>query len=200
MNAQARDLPDSDTTGRDVNIETAKLPSQMDGSVRLRSQIRELRKEALQSADNAEFAGRQSFAESAGVPNATRAPVWSYSALAEWEGTVIEVGTESFSATLLQIPRGTQISSASTSRLQKPTYLEQTELPIDDIRAADRDLLKPGALFRMVIGYLISPTGTRRRSLTVVFRRLPQWREPDLQRSRKVAEDEQAVFDSIPRP
>ncbi len=129
-------------------------------------------------------------------PEGQRRPAsQSFTAIAEWEGIVSEVGSTSFSAQLVQLPRGTRLieSHPDLMAVGKP---EQTELPIEDVASEDRDLLRPGGLFRMVVGYTISANGNRRRTLSVVFRRLPKWRQSEINSVRAKVEDEQALFDS----
>ena len=191
MSALLQDLPSFDDVPKQDVAGDAK---EVDARIGTLSRL------ARQAVDDAVRADRQPVGASPAVPNASHVAGESYSALAEWEGTVIEVGQETFSASLMQIPRGTIVSAETRSRLRNSVQMERTELPIEDVLPTDRDLLKQGALFRMVVGYLISPTGTRRRSLSVVFRRLPQWRESDLRGVRRMAKEEEGLFDSIPRP
>ena len=48
-----------------------------------------------------------------------------------------------------------------------------TIIPLDQISEDDLRHLRPGAVFRWVVGYERSMTGTRRRVSRIVFRNLP---------------------------
>lgn len=91
-----------------------------------------------------------------------------FAALQEWEGYVVEIGNDSFTARLRDVTAGGMHEE------------EEAEFPLDDISESDRDLLKPGAIFRWAIGYLRTRGGTKRRISQIVFRRLPQWTARDL--------------------
>jgi hypothetical protein len=94
-----------------------------------------------------------------------------FAALQEWEGYVVEIGNDSFTARLRDVTAGSMHEE------------EEAEFPLDDISESDRDLLKPGAIFRWAIGYLRTRGGTKRRISQIVFRRLPQWTARDLKES-----------------
>jgi len=79
--------------------------------------------------------------------------------LAEWEGSVLEVQPESIVAGLVPI-RGVGTDEEA-----------EAEIPWDEIADGDRDLVRPGALFRLSVGYEVA-NGTRSRFSRVVFRRL----------------------------
>jgi hypothetical protein len=81
-----------------------------------------------------------------------------FAAAKEWEGFVQEVGNSHFIAELREL-RGKGGEVADTA-----------EIPIGDIPAADRKLLREGAVFRYLVGYAKSSKGvTRKRH--VYFRR-----------------------------
>jgi len=65
---------------------------------------------------------------------------------------------------------------------------EEGDFLIEDLRNDDIKMLKPGAVFRWVIGYVIKRDGTKRRSSDIVFRRLPQWTQNDITEADKEAE------------
>jgi hypothetical protein len=100
----------------------------------------------------------------------------SFNALQEWEGVVLEVGAESFTARLTDLTAGNKIET------------EEADFPIDDLRDEDRERLRSGAVFRWAIGYHRSPGGTRTRASRIVFRRLPAWTEQELRAARREAE------------
>ena len=100
--------------------------------------------------------------------NVSRNREVSFPALQEWEGHVVEVLGSKFTARLIDI--------TSNSKLLE----EEADFPVEDVSESDRDLLRPGAIFRWSIGYQRTRGGTRKRVSQVVFRRLPQWTEHEL--------------------
>ena len=100
----------------------------------------------------------------------------SFNALQEWEGVVLEIGAESFTARLADLTAGNKIET------------EEADFPIADLRDEDRERLRPGAVFRWAIGYHRSLGGTRTRASRIVFRRLPAWTEHELAEARREAE------------
>jgi len=93
----------------------------------------------------------------------------SFAALQEWEGYVVEVGNDDFTARLRDVTAGSVYED------------EEADFPVDDISESDRELLRPGAIFRWAIGYERTRGGTKRRISQIVFRRLPQWTAKDLE-------------------
>lgn len=81
-----------------------------------------------------------------------------FAAAKEWEGFVQEVGNSHFTAELRELRgKGGDVSDTA-------------EIPIGDIPASDRGLLREGAIFRYLVGYAKSSKGvTRKRH--VYFRR-----------------------------
>jgi hypothetical protein len=88
----------------------------------------------------------------------------------EWEGYVLEVNEEAFSARLQAVKGVAEDCS------------EIAEFDLSEIPLGDRDLVKPGGIFRWVVG-LESWGGTRQRYSRVVFRRLPAWTPRTLEAS-----------------
>ncbi|MDR7038450.1 hypothetical protein J2X36_003214 [Methylobacterium sp. BE186] len=109
------------------------------------------------------------------------APRLSLQPLQEWEGYVIEIGAETFSARLVDLTAGQTLEQ------------EVADFPLSDLSEDDRKLLQVGAIFRWVIGYQRSPGGTKRRVSQVVFRRMPAWTKRDFdsakQRAARLFED-----------
>jgi hypothetical protein len=87
----------------------------------------------------------------------------------EWEGYVTDIGGETFTARLTDVTAGDDVAA------------EEAEFPLEDVADGDRSLLKPGAVFRWTIGYLKAPTGNKKRVSQIVFRRLPQWTNRELE-------------------
>jgi hypothetical protein len=88
--------------------------------------------------------------------------------LQEWEGYVTDVLQTTFVARLVDVTAGQHTAS------------EEAEFPLDDVADGDRPLVKPGAVFRWTVGYIKSPGGSKKRMSQLVFRRLPQWTQRDL--------------------
>ena len=106
----------------------------------------------------------------------------SFNALQEWEGSVLEVNGETFTASLID------------TKAKHPPEVEEADFLLSDVSLYDQNMVKPGAIFRWVIGYTISKGGNRKRSSVVSFRRLPQWTKKELQESRSRAKE---ISDSI---
>ena len=102
---------------------------------------------------------------------------YSLQPIQEWEGVVTSITDSSFSAALVDVTAGSKESS------------EIAEFPIEEVSEEDQKLLRDGAIFRWVIGYQRSSTGTKRRVSELVFRRLPAWREVELRKSRERAKN-----------
>ena len=100
----------------------------------------------------------------------SRAYVSPVELLAEWNGcvTVVEDGPY-FMATLKGI-LGEGVKGEE----------EDATIPVSDVSEWDKDLLRPGNFFRLCVIYEILPSGQPRRSTQVVFRRLPAYRQHDL--------------------
>ena len=99
----------------------------------------------------------------------------SFHPLQEWEGHVISVGVETFTARLTDLTNGATVAG------------EVAEFPIDDLSDGDREMLAVGRVFRWAIGYQRGIGGTKSRLSRIVFRRLPQWTEKDLIKAEKEA-------------
>jgi hypothetical protein len=104
----------------------------------------------------------------AAFPPPHRPTVLSLQPLQEWEGYVAEVGEEIFTARLLDVTAGGKYEE------------EIADFPIADLSDTDLELLKPGAVFRWVIGYQRQIGGTKRRVSQITFRRMPAWTKKDL--------------------
>jgi hypothetical protein len=80
--------------------------------------------------------------------------------LQQWEGFVTEVGFDFFGVKLIDLTAG------------KTNVSEEAELPISDLSEDDRKILQEGAVLRWLIGYRISPHGTRQRFSSIFLRRV----------------------------
>ena len=94
----------------------------------------------------------------------------------EWEGQVIEVHDDEFEARLLDLT-----ASDEGGR-------EVATIPLEEVGAEDRSLMREGAIFRWVIGYERSVGGARRRVSQIVFLDPPQLTERDIATGREWAE------------
>jgi hypothetical protein len=95
--------------------------------------------------------------------------------LQEWEGQVQEVRDHYFLARLTDL----------TARDTEET--EEAELPISDIVEGDRDLLLPGAVFRLLIAYKYE-NGEKSRFTRITIRRLPMWTDAEIKEADREAE------------
>lgn len=111
------------------------------------------------------------------LPIRAVAPSLSLQPLQEWEGYVIEIGPQKFSARL------------TDRTAQNETEDEVAEFPITDLSDDDLKLLTPGAVFRWVIGYQRARGGTKRRVSQVTFRRMPAWSRKELKAARAEANE-----------
>ena len=107
------------------------------------------------------------------VPKMLRSPFF---VLQEWECVVTEVKDDTFVASLLDVTKKRTVED------------EEAEFFIDDLTDDNKRQLKPGAVFRWIIGYR-SIAGTKERSSKIVFRRLPEWTQRDLALARNKAHD-----------
>ena len=97
--------------------------------------------------------------------------------LQEWEGYVVSVGTDSFTARLLDLTAGSTHEE------------EEAEIPSEEVSEQDHCRIQTGAIFRWVIGYERSTSGVRKRVSVIVFRDLPAITERDLQDGRAWADE-----------
>jgi len=96
-------------------------------------------------------------------------------ALQEWEGYVVEIGSDEFVARLVDLTAGLSHES------------EEATIPLVEISERDVATMVVGSIFRWVIGYERSPEGTRSRKSQIVFRDLPRMTEADLREGERWA-------------
>ena len=94
-------------------------------------------------------------AESATQAVLLRAPPASPVALQEWEGSVVHIGERDFTARLT--------AGASSED-------EETTILLAEIAEDDAERMLPGSVFRQVIGYECSPSGTAKLVSQIMFR------------------------------
>lgn len=88
-----------------------------------------------------------------------------FEALQKWECIVLEVQDESFRARLIDLTQ------------EGPD--EEAEFSIQEVSEEDRKLIRRGSVFYWTIGYN-DLKGQRTRESLIRFRRLPVWRERDI--------------------
>ena len=100
--------------------------------------------------------------------------------LQEWEGWVVETDEHEFLARL------TDLTAPDPS---VPDFAQEEDAIIPNSEIADDDLerLRPGNVFRWVIGYERSPSGAKRRVSQIVFRDLPVVTAKDVARGQEWA-------------
>lgn len=114
-------------------------------------------------------------AEIMAFPIPHRRPAVTFHALQEWEGYVTEVNDKEFSANLIDLTAGASYEK------------EEADIPIDEIAEDDASKIRVGSIFRWVIGYERSETGTKKRVSHIVLRDLPAITKTDLRGGEKWA-------------
>ena len=99
----------------------------------------------------------------------------TFHAFQEWQGYVVEIGTTSFVARLVDVTAGSIFEQ------------EEAIIPLAELSDADSAKIELGSVFRWVIGYERSVTGNKKRVSLIVFRDLPTITKNDLQHSEKWA-------------
>lgn len=97
-------------------------------------------------------------------------------ALQEWEGYVVEIGEDEFVARLVDLTAGMSYET------------DEATIPMEEISEHDAEKMSEGDIFRWVIGYERSASGTKRRVSQIVFRDLPRMTAADFEEGRKWAE------------
>ena len=101
----------------------------------------------------------------------------SLHAMQEWEGYVLEVGETNFIARLVDLTAGTAHEQ------------EEAVIPRAELSEGEDAKMRPGSVFRWVIGYRCSPEGTKERVSRIVFRDLPAITSSDLQEGEAWAQE-----------
>ncbi|MEI6987059.1 MAG: hypothetical protein WCK65_13120 [Rhodospirillaceae bacterium] len=100
----------------------------------------------------------------------------------ELEGSVTEVGEETFTALLSDKTRG------------RAGIREMAEIPICEVDKVDMDLLAVGAMFYLTIGRRNLSKGRVELTRNLVFRRMPVWSRTTLERAAKKARELESYF------
>ena len=93
--------------------------------------------------------------------------------LQQWEGAVVAVDSESFTAEIWDI----------TDPIRAD---EELKLSLDELDEDDRKLVTVGTIFDWTIGFDLLP-GEKRRFSLIKFRRLPRWTQRELDKFRDQA-------------
>lgn len=109
-------------------------------------------------------------------PRVRRSSSVTLHALQEWEGYVVEIGEHEFVANLVDLTAGMSYAT------------DEATIPMEEISEHDAEKMSEGDIFRWVIGYERSASGTKRRVSQIVFRDLPRMTAADFEEGRKWAE------------
>ena len=100
--------------------------------------------------------------------------------LQEWEGSVVELNDDDFVAHLIDLTRDPDVNVYEVE--------EEAVIPYVELSQDDRLQIQVGSILRWVIGYQLTPGGTRTRFSRIVLRDLPVVTEQDLVRGKEWAE------------
>ena len=95
-------------------------------------------------------------------------PATTLHPLQEWEGYILEIRSTDFVARLIDL-------TASSTHEN-----EEAVIPLAEISEEDAAKMNPGSIFRWVIGYERSQSGTKKRVSQIVFRDLPAITKTDI--------------------
>lgn len=113
---------------------------------------------------------------------APRMPPTTFHALQEWEGYVVDIGETDFVARVVDLTAGSEQAD------------EEATIPLSEISDRDAERIREGSIFRWVIGYERSVTGTKKRVSQIVFRDLPAITSTDLRDADVWAADTARAF------
>ena len=153
-------------------------PSQTQSTVPLETKIEEMRPGTEKMST--EMRSSDGLIIQLPVPTPMR-PIPTMHPLQEWEGYVLEKGEDEFSARLLDLTIDSL--DANGGRMRE----EEAQIPLSEISDDDVQRLRPGSVFRWVIGYERSASGTKRRVSQIVFRDLPAMTRQDISEGREWA-------------
>lgn len=102
-------------------------------------------------------------------------PKQKFKLLQKWEGTVVDTSEEECVAIIRDL-------------IAPENPEEEIKFSLEEIPETDRELVVPGSVFRWSIGYFDDKNGSRHRTSTMTFRRLPYWRKKDLKKAQEEAE------------
>ena len=111
--------------------------------------------------------------------------MWSepeITALQEWEGYIVDMDGDELVARLVDLTAGSTHEE------------EEAVIPLAEISECDADTVRVGSIFRWVVGYERSPSGTKKRVSQIVFRDLPRMTERDFKAGREWARETMRAF------
>ena len=103
-----------------------------------------------------------------------------FTALQKWEGFVLDVGEETFTAWLVD--------------LKNQGIEEEAEIYITEVTEEDHPLLKPGAVFYWSIGHFDHYSGQRFNTGMIRFRRLPGFSRQEIDLAQEKAQEIRRLF------
>ena len=103
-----------------------------------------------------------------------------FQVLQEWEGYVIEIGEDDFTVRLLDLTAGSSHEE------------EEAVIPLSEISEDDFKHLRLGSIFRWVIGYERSTSGTKQRVSQIVFPRTSCCDQTGYSRSRGMGQEDRS--------
>lgn len=113
-----------------------------------------------------------------GVPQNRQHKTWKkFHTLQEWEGHVLEVSEDEFTARLLDITTNAEEED------------EEVTFPLSELAETDHKHLCPGSIFRWVIGQEYTVKGTLRRVSEITFRELPVMSASDISEGQEWARE-----------
>lgn len=103
-----------------------------------------------------------------------------FTALQKWEGFVLDVGEETFTARLVD--------------LKNEEIEEEAEIYLTEVTEEDYPFLQPGAIFYWSIGYLDHYSGQRFNTGMIRFRRLPRFSKQEINLAQEKAQEIRRLF------
>ena len=109
-------------------------------------------------------------------------PIDGIAVVQEWEGYVLEVAGDEFVARLVDVTAGSSHEE------------EEATIPLAEISDDDAASLRIGGIFRWIIGYHCSPSGTKKWVSQIAFRDRSRITERDFQEGREWARETIQAF------
>ena len=104
-----------------------------------------------------------------------------YKLLNQWEGTVLEVDSETFTASL--------------NSLTNPSSGEEiAEIEISNLPTEDQERIRPGSMLYWSIGQETLPSGTITRASRIFLKRTAPWTKLDVRRAERASEQFNLFF------
>lgn len=104
-------------------------------------------------------------------------------AVQEWEGYVVAMDDKAFVAHLVDLTADATYAG------------EEAIIPMVEVSAEDAARMRIGSIFRWVIGYECSPSGTKNRVSRIAFRDAPRMTKADFEKGKAWAREIVRSFD-----